>query len=321
MLKKDSRIYIAGHKGMVGSAIMRALSKQDYPNRITRCHADLDLTQQCAVRDFFEQSEIDVVILAAAKVGGIWANNTYPAEFIYNNLMIQSNVIHAAYVTGVKTLLFLGSSCIYPKYTEQPIQEKALLSGPLEPTNEPYAIAKIAGLKLCESYNRQYGTDYRTLMPCNLYGPEDHFADKNSHVIPALIHKFHQAKLKQLPHVTVWGSGSPRREFLYVDDLAEACLHVLRQPQDTYHQGTQPMCAHLNVGTGKDLTIADLAQHIKEITGYSGSIQFDSNQPDGTLQKKLAIDRIQALNWQPRVSLEEGLQITYAWYQSKVSTD
>jgi GDP-L-fucose synthase len=311
------KIYIAGHRGMVGSAIGRALREASPQAQIiTRTHAELDLTSQAQVQNFFAQEKPDQVYLAAAKVGGIYANNTYPAEFIYENLMIQANVIHAAFKAGVKKLLFLGSSCIYPKAVAQPMREYALLTGVLEPTNEPYAIAKIAGIKLCESYNRQYGEshgiDYRSVMPTNLYGPGDNYHPENSHVIPALIRRFHEAKLANAPSVLIWGSGRPRREFLYVDDMAAACLHVMNLQPSVYQEHTQPMLSHINVGIGHDITIAELAQAVGRVVGFQGAIEFDPSKPDGTMQKLMDSSRLRSLGWLPRVQLEEGLAKAYA---------
>jgi GDP-L-fucose synthase len=311
-------IYVAGHRGMVGSAIVRALLAAGHPAEriLARTHAELDLTDQAAVRAFFAREQPDQVYLAAAKVGGIHANNTYPADFIRENLLIATNVIDAAFRAGVKKLLFLGSSCIYPRLAPQPMPEEALLTGTLEPTNEPYAIAKIAGIKLCESYNRQYGgshgIDYRSVMPTNLYGPGDNYHPENSHVIPALIRRFHEAKVNQTPHVVVWGSGTPRREFLHVDDLAAACLHVMNLPRSVYAEHTTPMRSHLNVGCGQDITIAELAKLIAKVVDYTGEIVFDPSKPDGTPRKLLDIRRIMATGWQPRVTLEQGLASTYA---------
>ena len=309
------KIYVAGHRGMVGAAIVRALKDQGQTNLITRTRAELELTDQKAVREFSEREKPDQVYLAAAKVGGIYANSTYPAEFIYQNLMIQTNVIDAAFRNGVKKLLFLGSSCIYPKNVVQPMREDALLTGPLEQTNEPYAIAKIAGIKLCESYNRQYadthGIDYRSLMPTNLYGPGDNYHPENSHVIPALIRRFHEAKVNNLPTVTIWGTGTPKREFLYVDDMARACLHVMNLDDATYDQHVDPMCSHINVGSGIDLTIAELAETIKTVIGYEGEIEFDPSKPDGSCRKLLDSARLNELGWQPKVGLTEGLANTY----------
>ncbi len=311
----QTRIYVAGHRGMVGSAIVRALQQQDQTNIITRSHTELDLCDQAAVKAFFQAEKPDQVYLAAAKVGGIHANSTYPAEFIYQNLMVQANVIHQAFCAGVKKLLFLGSSCIYPKLAPQPMAESALLTGPLEPTNEPYAIAKITGIKLCESYNRQYGAshgvDYRSVMPTNLYGPGDNYHRENSHVIPALIRRFHEATVNKAPSVTIWGSGTPRREFLYVDDMAAASVFVMNLPQATYQQQTQAMLSHINVGFGSDITIAELAQAVSQAMGYQGSIDFDPSKPDGTPRKLMDSSRLQALGWQARVKLQQGLQLAY----------
>jgi len=306
-----SRIYVAGHRGMVGSAIVRTLEGRGYQDIVTRTHKELDLTDQAAVRAFYAKEKPDVVVLAAAHVGGIHANNTYPAEFIYDNLMIEANVIHEAYKAGVKRLLFLGSSCIYPRMAPQPMREDALLTGTLESTNEPYAIAKIAGIKLCESYNRQYGTDYRSVMPTNLYGPGDNYHPENSHVIPALIRRFHEAKEAGAPTVTIWGSGTPKREFLYVDDMAEASVHVMELDAATYAKHTKPMLSHINVGTGEDLTIAELARLIGRVVGYRGEIGFDPDKPDGTPRKLMDVGRLKSLGWQPRVGLEEGLALAY----------
>jgi len=300
---------------MVGSAIVRALQSQGHSNLLTRNHAALDLTNQAAVNTFFAEEMPDQVYLAAAKVGGIHANNTYPADFIYQNLMVQANVIEAAFRNGVKKLLFLGSSCIYPRLAEQPMREDALLTGLLEPTNEPYAIAKIAGIKLCESYNRQYGAshgvDYRSVMPTNLYGPGDNYHPENSHVIPALIRRFHEAKLSGAPSVSIWGSGTPRREFLYVDDMAAASVFVMNLPQATYQQHTQPMLSHINVGFGSDVTIAELAQAVGQTVGYQGTIEFDSSKPDGAPRKWMDSSRLNALGWQAKVRLERGLSLAY----------
>jgi GDP-L-fucose synthase len=315
-----SRIYVAGHRGMVGSAIVRQLKTLGATdsNLITRTHTELDLTDQAAVRAFFEEEKPDQVYLAAAKVGGIHANNTYPADFIYQNLMIQANVIEAAFRSGVKKLLFLGSSCIYPKLAQQPMAEDALLTGTLEPTNEPYAIAKIAGIKLCESYNRQHqathGIDYRSVMPTNLYGPGDNYHPENSHVIPALIRRFHEAKVNQAKEVKIWGTGTAKREFLYVDDMASACMHVMNLDIDTYQQHTDPMLSHLNVGTGTDITIAELAKAIKETTSFEGEITFDTSKADGTPRKLMDSTKLQTLGWQPHTSLKEGLKYAYDDY-------
>ncbi len=312
------RIFVAGHGGMVGAALLRQLQSHASIDQaqvfLCRTSAELDLRQQAAVQAFFLEHDIDEVYLAAAKVGGIHANNEYPADFLYDNLMIAANVIEAAHQAGIKKLLFLGSSCIYPKHAGQPMAEPALLSGYLEPTNEPYAIAKIAGIKLCESYRRQYDRDYRALMPTNLYGPNDNFHPQQSHVIPGLIQRFHLAKLQQEPVVTVWGSGQPRREFLYVDDMAAACVHVMGLSQADYQRHTAPRCRHLNVGSGSDCTIAELAAMIAEVVGYQGQIQFDPTQPDGTPRKLMDVSRITALGWRARTPLLAGLQTTYQWF-------
>jgi len=309
------RIYVAGHRGMVGSAIVRTLQQQGQTHIVTRTHAELDLTDQAAVRAFFAAEKPDQVYLAAAKVGGIHANNTYPADFIYQNLMMEANTIDAAFRHGVKKLLFLGSSCIYPKLAQQPMREDALLTGVLEPTNEPYAMAKIAGIKLCESYNRQFGhshgVDYRSVMPTNLYGPGDNYHPENAHVIPALIRRFHEAKASNSPAVAIWGTGTPRREFLYVDDMARACVHVMNLPQAVYAQNTQPMLSHINVGCGHDLTIQEVAQAIAQTVGYQGRITFDTSKPDGTPRKLMDSARLNALGWQAQVGLASGLQSAY----------
>lgn len=311
-------IYVAGHRGMVGSAIVRQLLAQGHPASriVTLTHAELDLTNQAAVNVFFDEQKPDHVYLAAAMVGGIHANNTYPADFIYANLLIQTNVIQAAFAHGVKKLLFLGSSCIYPKHAPQPMAEEALLTGPLEPTNEPYAVAKIAGIKLCESYNRQYGAshgvDYRSVMPTNLYGPGDNYHPQNSHVVPALIRRFHEAKVNHAPSVTLWGTGTPRREFLYVDDMAAASVFVMNLPAATYAQQTEPMRSHLNVGYGQDVTIAELAQQVATTVGYGGRIELDPTKPDGTPRKLMDSRRLNALGWQPQTPLAQGLQQAYA---------
>lgn len=309
----ERRIYVAGHRGMVGAAIMRALEARGGCTIVTRAHAELDLTDQQAVAAFFAAEGIHEVYLAAAKVGGILANSTYPADFLYINLMIQCNVIHAAHTAGVERLLFLGSSCIYPKFAPQPIPEEALLTGPLEPTNEPYAIAKIAGIKLCESYRRQYGCDFRCVMPTNLYGPGDNFHPAHSHVIPGLLRRCHEARRAGAAEVVVWGSGTPRREFLHVDDLAAACLFVMDLDPATYRAHTQA-APHLNVGTGQDLSIAELAERIARVTGFTGRLVFDTTQPDGTPRKLLDVSRLTALGWQARIDLEQGLRETYAWF-------
>ncbi len=349
-LSSKSRIFVAGHQGMVGSAITRCLKAEGYINIITRIHDKLDLTNQQAVRDFFQNEKIDYVVLAAAKVGGIYANNTYPAEFIYDNIMIEANVIHEAYMAGVEHLLFLGSSCIYPRNCPQPMKEEYLLTGQLEPTNEPYAIAKIAGTKLCESYNRQYGTSYRSVLPANLYGPNDNYDLNTSHVLPALIRKFHLAKLafqKDIenikkdeqhygpipedicdafgldshtlnlkgypPQVILWGTGKPFREFLHVDDLASACVFLMRD--STYDSYTEPMMSHINIGTGRDVTISDLAETVKDVVGFEGKIIKDSDKPDGTPRKLLDVSKINKMGWKPGISLREGLIQTYKLYK------
>ena len=310
-----AKIYVAGHRGMVGGAIVRALQSQGHSDLVTRTHTELDLTNQAAVQAFFAQEKPDQVYLAAAKVGGIHANNTFPADFIYQNLMVQANVTDAAFRNGVKKLLFLGSSCIYPRLAAQPMREDALLTGVLEPTNEPYAIAKIAGIKLCESYNRQYGAshgvDYRSVMPTNLYGPGDNYHPENSHVIPSLIRRFHEAKVSGAPSVSIWGSGTPRREFLYVDDMAAASVFVMNLPLATYQQHTQPMLSHINVGFGSDVTIAELAQAVGQTVGYGGTIEFDSSKPDGAPRKWMDSSRLGKLGWQADVELIRGLAITY----------
>lgn len=308
-----AKIYIAGHRGMVGSAIMRQLEGGGH-ELVTRSHAELNLTDQTAVRDFMVTQKPDVVILAAAKVGGIHANNTYPAEFIYQNLMIECNVIHQAFEAGVVRLLQLGSSCIYPRDAPQPMLEDALLTGTLEPTNEPYAIAKIAGIKLCESYNRQYGVDYRSVMPTNLYGPGDNFHPENSHVLPALIRRFHEAAQSGQEDVVIWGSGSPRREFLHVDDMATASLFVLNLPKPDYDAGTSIMLSHINVGSGTDLSILELAQMVAKITGYSGRIVTDRTKPDGAPRKLMDVTRLKSMGWKAKITLEDGVSATYSWY-------
>jgi len=311
----SQKIYVAGHRGMVGSAIVRNLQAKGFANIITRTHAELDLTNQAQVAAFFEKEKPDQVYLAAAKVGGIYANNTYPAEFIYENLMVQNNVIHQAFLNGVKKLLFLGSSCIYPKLAPQPMGEDALLTGKLEPTNEPYAIAKIAGIKMCESYNRQYGAshgvDYRSVMPTNLYGPGDNYHPENSHVIPALIRRFHEAKINKAPEVVIWGTGTPKREFLYVDDMAAASVFVMEFDKKIYDQHTDPMLSHINVGFGSDVTILELAKAVGETVGYDGRIRFDLSKPDGAPQKLMNSSYINHLGWSPRFNLKEGLNLAY----------
>jgi GDP-L-fucose synthase len=310
----DKKIYLAGHRGMVGAAILRQLQAAGHDNVVTRTHAELDLTDQAAVREFLQSEKPDQIILAAAKVGGIHANNEYPAEFIYQNLMMEANIIHQAWAAGCQELLFLGSSCIYPKFAEQPMQESALLTGILESTNEPYAIAKIAGIKLCESYNRQYGTDYRSVMPTNLYGENDNFHLENSHVIPAMIRKFHDAKVAGAATVTLWGSGKAMREFLHVNDMAAASLHVLNLSKSAYQTVTEPMLSHINVGTGVDVTIKELAETIQKVIGFNGDIVWDSSKPDGTPRKLMDSAKLRALGWQPAIELEQGLKTTYDWF-------
>ena len=310
----NKRIYIAGHRGMVGSALVRQLQQRAGVEIITLSHAELDLTIQAAVQRFFQQERIDEVYLAAARVGGIHANNTYPADFIYDNLMMECNIIHQAFKAGIRKLLFLGSSCIYPKLAEQPIREDALLTGTLENTNEPYAIAKIAGIKLCESYNRQHGTDYRSVMPTNLYGPNDNFHPENSHVIPAMMRRFHEARLRGDREVVVWGTGKPMREFLHVDDMAAASIHVMNLDADLYQQHTQPMLSHINIGTGMDCTIRELAETLKKVIGLDAELVFDTSKPDGTPRKLMDVSRLRNLGWQAQISLESGLQQTYKWF-------
>jgi GDP-L-fucose synthase len=320
-MDKDAKIYVAGHRGLVGSALMRQLSAQGYSNIVTRTHAELDLTNQQVVADFFQTEKPEYVILAAAKVGGIHANNTYPAEFIHENLAIQTNVIHQSYLAGVKRLLFLGSSCIYPRDCPQPIKEEYLLTSELEPTNRPYALAKIAGIEMCWSYNRQYGTKYLAVMPTNLYGAGDNYHLENSHVIPALIRKFHEAKINHQPVVTVWGTGTPKREFLYSDDMAEACVFVINLADEIFksllasdrNDGLSPL---LNLGSNSDLTVAELANLIKEVVGFDGKIVFDSTKPDGTTRKWMDSGRLNQLGWHPKVDLKTGLVNSYSSYQA-----
>lgn len=307
------RIYLAGHRGMVGAAIARKLSARG-ADLLTRTHAELDLTDQQAVKGFFEAERPDAVILAAAKVGGIHANNSYPAEFIYENLMMECNIVHQAHMAGVRRMLFLGSSCIYPRDAPQPMREDALLTGTLEATNEPYAIAKIAGIKLCESYNRQYGTDYRAVMPTNLYGPGDNFHSANSHVLPALIRRFHEAAEADADEVVVWGSGKPRREFLHVDDMADAALFVFNLDEAVYRSETQPMLSHINIGAGQDISIADLAALVAKVTGFKGSIRLDASKPDGAPRKLMDVSRLARLGWRAQIGLEEGIISTYEWF-------
>ncbi|HCO44642.1 MAG TPA: GDP-fucose synthetase [Gammaproteobacteria bacterium] len=310
----NTRVFVAGHNGMVGGAICRQLRALGFQNLITRSSRELDLTRQADVEEFFQAQRIEAVYLAAARVGGIHANDTYPAEFIQQNLLIAANVIHAAHMAGVQRLLFLGSSCIYPRLAPQPMREEALLSGQLEPTNEPYAVAKIAGIKLCESYNRQYGRDYRCLMPTNLYGPGDNFHPENSHVIPALIRRFHEAEQSGARQVVVWGSGTPRREFLHVDDLAAACVHVMRVDPVLWREQVHPRCSHVNVGTGEDCTIAELARLVARVVGYSGEVVFDASKPDGAPRKLLDVARLRRMGWQHRIGLEQGLRQAYDWF-------
>ena len=315
------KVYLAGHLGMVGRALHRKLAARGDVDLITRSHAALDLRDQAAVRAFMQATRPDVVILAAARVGGILANKTYPADFIYDNLMIAANVIHAAHDAGVTRLLQLGSSCIYPRAAPQPMAEDALLTGPLEPTNEPYAIAKIAAIKLCESYNRQYGVDYRSVMPTNLYGPHDNFHPENSHVIPAMMRRFHEAVRDGLDCVTIWGTGAPRREFLHVDDMADASLFVLDLPRSAYVAQTQQMQSHINVGTGSDITILELAQKMAAITGFQGRIATDPSKPDGAPRKLLDVSRLTRMGWHAKIDLDQGLAATYDWFLAQQDTD
>jgi len=316
MIDSKDKIYIAGHNGMVGSAIVRQLQTKlnNTAQLITRTHQELDLTNQQQVDNFIAGERPNQIYLAAAKVGGIHANNIYPADFIYQNLMIQANIIHAAHKNNIQKLIFLGSSCIYPKSAKQPMKEEALLTGVLEPTNEPYAIAKIAGIKLCESYNRQYSRDYRSVMPTNLYGPGDNYHPKNSHVIPALIRKFHEAKSDNASKVTIWGSGKPKREFLYVDDMASACVYVMNLDKEVYQQQVKPMQSYINVGTGQDLTIKQLAEGIAKVIGFKGKIEFDISKSDGTKRKLMDSTRLNSLGWQPKIDLEQGIKQTYKDY-------
>ncbi|WP_151765364.1 GDP-L-fucose synthase [Acinetobacter soli] len=314
----DQKVFVAGHRGMVGSAIVRQLQEKGYTNIVTATHAELDLTNQQAVNEFFQKNQIDQVYLAAAKVGGIHANNEYPADFIYQNLMIEANVIHAAHINNVQKLMFLGSSCIYPKFAQQPMQESELLTGILEATNEPYAIAKIAGIKLCESYIRQFGRDYRSVMPTNLYGPHDNFHPENSHVIPALLRRFHEAVKNGLDEVVIWGSGTPMREFLHVDDMAAASIYVMELDDTTFKANTQPMLSHINVGTGIDCTIRELAETVAKVTGFEGKLSFDASKPDGTPRKLMDVSRLEQLGWKASISLEDGLKNAYQWYLENI---
>jgi len=311
-MDKKSKIYLAGHRGLVGSAIKRKLESKGYSNLIFRTHGELDLTNQQAVNEFFEREKPEYVFLAAAKVGGILANNTYPAEFIYENLMIEANIIHASYRNGVKKLLFLGSSCIYPKLAPQPLKEEYLLTGPLEETNEAYAIAKIAGIRLCKHYNQQYGTNFISVMPTNLYGPNDNFDLETSHVMPALIRKFHEAKVKNEPEVVIWGTGKPLREFMHVDDMADACVYLMEK------YNTDGIGEFVNIGVGKDITIGELSEVIKEIVGFEGTVRKDLSKPDGTPQKLLDITKLSSLGWKAKISLRDGIEQTYEWYQSQI---
>lgn len=314
----NQKVFVAGHRGMVGSAIVRRLQELGYARIVTADRDTLNLLDQQAVQAFFIEQKIDQVYLAAAKVGGIQANNTYPADFIYENLMIQANIIQAAHLNDVHKLLFLGSSCIYPKHADQPMHEDALLTGTLEPTNEPYAIAKIAGIKLCESYNRQYGRDYRSVMPTNLYGPHDNYHPQNSHVIPALLRRFHEAVQRGDEELVIWGTGRPMREFLHVDDMAAASIHVMELNDATYRANTQPMLSHINVGTGVDCTISELAKTIAQVTGFSGKLTFDTSKPDGAPRKLMDVSRLESLGWQASISLKNGLKDAYEWYVTNV---
>ena len=314
----NDKIYIAGHKGLVGSAVLRNLESKGFNNLLTKSHKDLDLTNQTKVKNFFDKEKPDYVILAAAKVGGIYANNIYPADFIYQNTMIETNIIHSAFKNKVKRLLFLGSTCIYPKDIEQPMREDTLLSDKLEPTNEPYALSKILGIKLCESYNRQHGTDFRSVMPTNLYGINDNFEPDNSHVIPGLMQRFHNAKINNDKEVMVWGTGNAMREFLFVDDMAEASLFVLGIDKEIYDENTLPMISHINVGSGKDITIKELAEIMREVVGFEGKISFDNTKPDGSPRKLIDVSRLSKMGWKNSTSLREGLELTYNWYKNNL---
>ena len=317
-MELNDKIFIAGHNGLVGSAILRQLKIRGFKNLLIRSHDDLELTNQALVLDFFKNEKPDYVILAAAKVGGIHANSTYPADFIYDNIMIQTNIIHAAYKYKVKQLLYLGSTCIYPKLADQPIKEDALLTGLLEPTNEPYAIAKISGIKLCESYNMQYSTDFRSVMPTNLYGINDNFHPENSHVIPALMRRFHEAKIKNSPEVIIWGDGRAMREFLFVDDMAQASIFVLELDKKIFHNHISPMLSHINIGTGSDISILELAKTMKKVVGFKGELQFDPSKPNGTLKKLVDSSKLKSMGWTHKVGLLEGLEKTYKWYLNEI---
>mgnify|MGYP001393919312 CR=1 FL=1 len=317
-LSPDDKIYVAGHNGLVGSAIVRYFKRNGFNNLVTRSHDELDLIDQSAVKDFFNSEKPDYVIIAAAKVGGIHANNTYPADFIYQNMMIEANIINSSFENGVKRLLFLGSTCIYPRSVNQPMREDALLTGVLEPTNEPYALAKIAGIKLCESYNRQHGTDFRSVMPTSLYGINDNFHPTNSHVIPALIQRFHDAKEKKENEVVVWGTGDAMREFLYVDDMAEASIFVLSLDKEIYDKNTSEMLSHINIGTGVDVTTRELAETIKEVIGFKGDLVFDTSKPDGAPRKLIDVSRLSKMGWKYSTDLKKGLEETYNWYLKKI---
>jgi|TARA_Y100001949_G_C15918168_1_gene299986 GDP-L-fucose synthase len=317
-MELNDKIFIAGHNGLVGSAILRQLKIRGFKNLLIRSHDDLELTNQALVLDFFKNEKPDYVILAAAKVGGIHANSTYPADFIYDNIMIQTNIIHAAYKYKVKQLLYLGSTCIYPKLADQPIKEDALLTGLLEPTNEPYAIAKISGIKLCESYNMQYSTDFRSVMPTNLYGINDNFHPENSHVIPALMRRFHEAKIKNSPEVIIWGDGRALREFLFVDDMAQASIFVLELDKKIFHNHISPMLSHINIGTGSDISILELAKTMKKVVGFKGELQFDPSKPNGTLKKLVDSSKLKSMGWTHKVGLLEGLEKTYKWYLNEI---